>query len=174
MEQKCKIFSGRFNTFQQCMRTCGCKLSPDMGSCQLSLTNWYYNEGTRNCETFTYKGCEGNGNRQTRVSFICPSIYQHYANCFYVPQCNNNPIFNQHQIKGKTTEGARFHGVIKTSTVESHLSGPLLLILKYCLLKCIRLFFKCNFLLRPMPQLQVPSIAQYLTFSKILIWGLNL
>lgn len=40
-----------------------CNLDVDYGSCQSYVHKWHYDKITRNCKTFVFGGCEGNGNK---------------------------------------------------------------------------------------------------------------
>ena len=39
-----------------------CKQPSVTGSCSDSITRWFYNSASNDCEPFDYSGCEGNGN----------------------------------------------------------------------------------------------------------------
>uniref|UniRef100_A0A3Q1G8C7 BPTI/Kunitz inhibitor domain-containing protein n=1 Tax=Acanthochromis polyacanthus TaxID=80966 RepID=A0A3Q1G8C7_9TELE len=39
-----------------------CTEPPRTGPCRASHTRWYYNPLYKTCYTFTYGGCDGNGN----------------------------------------------------------------------------------------------------------------
>ncbi len=40
-----------------------CQLARDPGPCQADFRHWYFNTESRQCEEFTYGGCQGNANR---------------------------------------------------------------------------------------------------------------
>ncbi|XP_059581627.1 kunitz-type serine protease inhibitor bitisilin-1-like [Alligator mississippiensis] len=40
-----------------------CRLPPDRGPCKLHLKRYYFDWVSGSCQTFTYGGCRGNGNR---------------------------------------------------------------------------------------------------------------
>lgn len=70
----------RFETKEQCERQCGeyrgedvCSQPMDVGPCDQWQTRFYYDEGTKKCESFSYGGCEGSGNRFTTEA-ECQSI----------------------------------------------------------------------------------------------------
>lgn len=65
-----------FPTDQACMKECSlkyhqlypegadaCRLPQDKGPCLAHLMMWYYNSEQKECDTFFYGGCQGNGNR---------------------------------------------------------------------------------------------------------------
>lgn len=53
----------RFSSEQQCLNKCVCSLPPKTGPCRASIPAFYYNVDRKRCESFTYGGCGGNGNR---------------------------------------------------------------------------------------------------------------
>ncbi|KAF1388519.1 hypothetical protein PFLUV_G00091110 [Perca fluviatilis] len=75
--------ANRFNTENECARTCGahnpnilpipelasfaskdsCFLSQDQGGCQNYTMMWFFDTEQRECSRFWYGGCGGNGNR---------------------------------------------------------------------------------------------------------------
>lgn len=40
-----------------------CLLTPEPGPCRADITMYYFEPSTNNCSTFTWGGCQGNGNR---------------------------------------------------------------------------------------------------------------
>jgi len=73
--QECERFtykgdSGNANNFrsmQDCQNTClpnveVCKLPQKSGPCKASLTRYFFNVDSEECEKFTYGGCVGNAN----------------------------------------------------------------------------------------------------------------
>lgn len=65
-----------FPTEQACMKECSsqyfqlypegadvCSLPLDKGPCMALLMMWYYNSEMKECDSFFYGGCQGNGNR---------------------------------------------------------------------------------------------------------------
>jgi len=56
-----------FDSMEECLETClfkwnVCELSPKSGPCKESLTRYFFNVDSQECERFTYGGCGGNGN----------------------------------------------------------------------------------------------------------------
>ncbi|XP_069061830.1 carboxypeptidase inhibitor SmCI-like [Pleurodeles waltl] len=65
-----------FPTVQACMKECSlkyfqlnpegddvCSLPQDRGPCMATLVMWFYDSARKECDTFFYGGCVGNGNR---------------------------------------------------------------------------------------------------------------
>ncbi|XP_078084667.1 carboxypeptidase inhibitor SmCI-like [Mustelus asterias] len=63
-----------FRTEKDCQNVCHkkslrsdlpkpCKAPADRGNCNESITKYFYNSSTDNCETFIYSGCGGNENK---------------------------------------------------------------------------------------------------------------
>ncbi|XP_051542343.1 boophilin-H2 [Myxocyprinus asiaticus] len=65
-----------FDSDQECMKACSpkykeiypsedevCSLELDYGSCFAMIPKFYYDSTEKNCRTFLYGGCQGNGNR---------------------------------------------------------------------------------------------------------------
>ncbi|XP_067326953.1 kunitz-type serine protease inhibitor bitisilin-3-like [Anolis sagrei] len=52
-EQRCKVSKASPTL---------CSIPPSKGPCPNRLTRYYYNQNRKQCETFIYGGCEGNGN----------------------------------------------------------------------------------------------------------------
>jgi len=40
-----------------------CSLAPDTGPCRGLFPKYYYESSSQSCKSFTYGGCDGNGNR---------------------------------------------------------------------------------------------------------------
>lgn len=40
-----------------------CLLEPERGPCRADIKMYYFDPSTKNCTTFTWGGCQGNGNR---------------------------------------------------------------------------------------------------------------
>ena len=66
----CEGNANRYESQEQCERQCGrfknqdvCGLDKDFGPCMGRFRKFFYNSRQRQCEEFTYGGCEGNGNR---------------------------------------------------------------------------------------------------------------
>uniref|UniRef100_H9G3A5 BPTI/Kunitz inhibitor domain-containing protein n=1 Tax=Anolis carolinensis TaxID=28377 RepID=H9G3A5_ANOCA len=57
----------KFQTPESCEKWCKvskvCSLPPSKGPCTNRLTRYYYNHNHKQCETFIYGGCLGNGNK---------------------------------------------------------------------------------------------------------------
>nr|SPP68600.1 TFPI-like multiple Kunitz-type protease inhibitor 4K5 [Colubraria reticulata] len=62
----------RFDTQEECEDTCHqnmanpgdvCQMRPETGNCRGNFPRYFYNPANRKCETFSYGGCGGNGNR---------------------------------------------------------------------------------------------------------------
>ncbi|XP_078407072.1 inter-alpha-trypsin inhibitor [Cetorhinus maximus] len=66
----------RFQNETYCLMTCSktypakfpegdaaCKLSKLRGDCSANLLKWYYDETLKDCDTFLFSGCHGNGNQ---------------------------------------------------------------------------------------------------------------
>uniref|UniRef100_L7MZD2 BPTI/Kunitz inhibitor domain-containing protein n=1 Tax=Anolis carolinensis TaxID=28377 RepID=L7MZD2_ANOCA len=61
----------KFQTLESCEKMCKfwcppyflCSLPPSQGPCENRLTRYYYNHNHKQCETFIYGGCLGNGNK---------------------------------------------------------------------------------------------------------------
>ncbi|CAH1791827.1 unnamed protein product, partial [Owenia fusiformis] len=69
----CEGNKNNFETFDECKGQCiatkpikvraKCSLKPVTGPCRAQLSRWFYNTALRECQQFTYGGCQGNGNR---------------------------------------------------------------------------------------------------------------
>jgi len=74
----CAGNGNRFGSKEECLKTCQgagssdsvpsdepqiCDLKPETGLCQAAFTRFYYDNKSKDCKTFTYGGCGGNGNR---------------------------------------------------------------------------------------------------------------
>ena len=71
----CEGNANRYESQEQCERQCGrfknqdvCGLEKDFGPCMGRFRKFFYNSRQRQCEEFTYGGCEGNGNRFSSVT----------------------------------------------------------------------------------------------------------
>ncbi|XP_041060335.1 boophilin-H2 [Carcharodon carcharias] len=66
----------RFQNETYCLMTCSdtypmkfpegdaaCKLPKERGDCLANILKWYYDETMKDCDTFLYGGCHGNGNQ---------------------------------------------------------------------------------------------------------------
>jgi len=56
-----------FGSVEECQETCSsktdvCQLPQKTGPCKASLTRYFFNDDSQECERFTYGGCEGNAN----------------------------------------------------------------------------------------------------------------
>ena len=51
------------NVYALCSVAATCLLRPDAGPCRAFVTRFFYNAALNRCESFTYGGCGGNGNR---------------------------------------------------------------------------------------------------------------
>jgi len=56
-----------FGSMEQCQETCSsktdvCELPQKTGACKASLTRYFFNVDSQECEKFTYGGCGGNDN----------------------------------------------------------------------------------------------------------------
>ncbi|XP_022256441.1 kunitz-type serine protease inhibitor A-like [Limulus polyphemus] len=61
----------RYNTVADCLAACSgwdCTSPPDPGHCYGYFPRYYYNPKTRQCKTFVYGGCGGNGNQYNTES----------------------------------------------------------------------------------------------------------
>ncbi|KAL7629998.1 UNVERIFIED_CONTAM: hypothetical protein RMT77_019882 [Armadillidium vulgare] len=60
----CNGNENNFKLLSDCKDKCeaGCDKPVDPGLCEENLERYFYNETSLECETFTYGGCEGNGN----------------------------------------------------------------------------------------------------------------
>lgn len=90
----CEGNENRFATFEGCRASCGglaaddggggtspdagvgngdaglaklCQLPPDPGTCDAAIERYYFDPATDRCESFTYGGCGGNGNRFVNI-----------------------------------------------------------------------------------------------------------
>ncbi|XP_071809607.1 PI-stichotoxin-Hcr2k-like [Asterias amurensis] len=53
-----------------------CKLPKETGRCRMFFPSWYYDNEEQTCKTFTWGGCQGNGNRfetEDACKEKCPS-----------------------------------------------------------------------------------------------------
>ena len=74
-------FLYRFTTQEQCERECGefrdqdvCNMEKDRGKCIGRFQKWYFDKNGGKCKSFTFGGCEGNGNRfssQEECESVC-------------------------------------------------------------------------------------------------------
>ena len=74
-------FLHRFTTQEQCERECGefrdqdvCNMEKDRGKCIGRFQKWYFDKNGGKCKSFTFGGCEGNGNRfssQEECESVC-------------------------------------------------------------------------------------------------------
>uniref|UniRef100_V9KIA0 Tissue factor pathway inhibitor n=1 Tax=Callorhinchus milii TaxID=7868 RepID=V9KIA0_CALMI len=77
LTQNCELFTyggcdgneNRFETIEECEAKCKvkdkrnpCLLNFDAGPCRALFTRYFYNQVTKQCETFSYGGCLGNKN----------------------------------------------------------------------------------------------------------------
>lgn len=83
-EDKCQPFtyngaggnSNRFSNETYCLKTCSenysnlfpegdaaCQLPKERGDCRAMILRWHYDASTRDCDTFLFSGCHGNGNQ---------------------------------------------------------------------------------------------------------------
>jgi len=56
-----------FGSVEECQETCSsktdvCQLPQKTGPCKASLTRYFFNDDSQECERFTYGGCGGNAN----------------------------------------------------------------------------------------------------------------
>ncbi|CAL1285823.1 unnamed protein product [Larinioides sclopetarius] len=53
-----------FETYEECMATCKgvCYLPEEVGRCRASFTRYHYDPSRKDCFTFIWGGCGGNGN----------------------------------------------------------------------------------------------------------------
>lgn len=60
----CEENENNFKTLDECKKVChyDCTLPKEAGPCDASIPRYYYNNETRTCEKFIYRGCEGNAN----------------------------------------------------------------------------------------------------------------
>ncbi|KFD45427.1 hypothetical protein M514_13698 [Trichuris suis] len=92
--KKCETFTyggcegneNSFETLKDCEARCvkqkkrkreesPCKLPADIGPCKMSIVRYYYNNGSKKCEQFTYGGCHGNENNfesMEKCEATCP------------------------------------------------------------------------------------------------------
>ncbi|ELT95275.1 hypothetical protein CAPTEDRAFT_227921 [Capitella teleta] len=71
----CPGNDNRFSTKEDCIRTCSpdvCLLPPEVGPCKAAIRLWFYNAQHRQCQQFSYGGCQGNQNR-FRSQRLCES-----------------------------------------------------------------------------------------------------
>uniref|UniRef100_A0A671X006 BPTI/Kunitz inhibitor domain-containing protein n=1 Tax=Sparus aurata TaxID=8175 RepID=A0A671X006_SPAAU len=90
--------TNRFNTENECFRTCGshsnqyktmfcvsrllpdaCFLQQDQGGCQNYTMVWFYDTKQNECSRFWYGGCDGNENRfttQEECEHLCPEGFR--------------------------------------------------------------------------------------------------
>lgn len=83
-EDKCQPFfyngaggnRNRFSNETHCLQTCSnkyselfpdgdkaCLLPKERGDCRGMILRWYYDDSIRDCDTFLFSGCHGNGNK---------------------------------------------------------------------------------------------------------------
>lgn len=77
----CEGNANRYESEEQCLRQCGafknkdvCSMEKDYGPCVGRFRKWYYSAPLKQCEEFTFGGCDGNGNRfssQDECQQIC-------------------------------------------------------------------------------------------------------
>ncbi|XP_046586723.1 papilin isoform X2 [Neodiprion lecontei] len=79
----CEGNANRFQSLEQCERVCGsfrgqdvCNLPLDPGPCNGLFPRFFYDSKTRECHSFMYGGCLGNGNRFT-FQYECESVCVH-------------------------------------------------------------------------------------------------
>jgi len=61
----CGLTKNIFWTLEDCQKTClphVCEQPQKSGTCKASLTRYFFNVDSQECESFTYGGCNGNAN----------------------------------------------------------------------------------------------------------------
>ena len=62
-----------------------CALQADIGSCNGSITHWYFNKEEEKCEQFTYSGCDGNRNNFETINDCLHSCCKNCSFNFIIP-----------------------------------------------------------------------------------------
>lgn len=105
----CQANANHFLSIEECDRACGiyrtqsvCNMLYDVGNCfQINSSNnligsrsvkWYYNYKQRQCHTFMWSGCGGNGNRFTSKAECEDLCSREFVN-LEVINCKNKFLF---------------------------------------------------------------------------------
>ncbi|PRD28418.1 UNVERIFIED_CONTAM: Ppn [Trichonephila clavipes] len=101
----CDGNGNNFATSEECEDTCvkpegldlnnnaalteACLLPKATGPCEEKIPLWYYDAGSKNCESFTYGGCLGNNNRfvtkeacEQKCINLQPPVFKHIYACY--------------------------------------------------------------------------------------------
>lgn len=106
-------------------RKARCSEPPHTGPCRASHTRWYYNPLRRRCYTFTFGGCDANGNNfneEKKCGEICKGV-------------NESSVFSRGVFDRFEAEEENDSGNIALAVLLSVAILALLAILTYCFLK---------------------------------------
>ncbi|XP_051816753.1 kunitz-type protease inhibitor 1-like [Acanthochromis polyacanthus] len=109
-------------------RRAQCTEPPRTGPCRASHTRWYYNPLYKTCYTFTYGGCDGNGNNfeeSQKCSETCEGVTEEH-------------VFSRGLFERFEKEEDNESGSVALAVVLSVAILALLAILTYCFLKARR------------------------------------
>lgn len=102
-----------------------CTLTPDPGPCMASIIQYYYNQSTQQCDSFTYGGCAGVVPFQTMAQ--CQAACGSGGNCMasFYPYVDSSLVYTLYLIENSTGSNLSYYwdfgdGTTSTQQYPTH------------------------------------------------------